>query len=308
MGNDIGEMSKQPDQEACCRYCRVTGRATVWTFSTGADYPQGCWCKTKQSINPNCNGPSCARVSGHFAPPCVPWGWIFTIMLLVGSILYGFVGMFINQRQGLDEMPNAAFWRETAALVRDGFAFATASAGGGVSSAMSRSRSSYTPVEGQGGAAAADQQEESPEAEEARKLRRKLEKKLKPSTPGPRTRLIEASIIGRRRTVKELLGDRDRAELDCGDQRGSTAFHHACAGGHVETLELLLAAGCKTTLTDDRGKTGWALARAAGPSRQAVTDLLTAQAQGGHKHLRLELEAVASEAGPTAQLDVPTMR
>ena len=62
MGNDIGEMSKQPDQEACCRYCRVTGRATVWTFSTGADYPQGCWCKTKQSINPNCNGPSfCAN-------------------------------------------------------------------------------------------------------------------------------------------------------------------------------------------------------------------------------------------------------
>ena len=113
----------------------------------------------------------------------------------------------------------------------------------------------------------------------------------------------------RRRTVKELLGDRQaRAELDCGDQWGSTAFHHACAGGHVETLELLLAAGCKTTLTDDRGKTGWALARAAGPSRQAVTDLLTAQAQGGHKHLRLELEAVASEAGPTAQLDVPTMR
>ena len=68
---------------------------------------------------------------------------------------------------------------------------------------MTRSRSSYTPVEGQGGAAAAE--EESPEAEEARKLRRKLEKKLKPSTPGPRTRLIEASIVGRRRTVKELL-------------------------------------------------------------------------------------------------------
>ena len=43
----------------------------------------------------------------------------------------------------------------------------------------------------------------------------------------------------RRRTVKELLGDRQaRAELDFGDPRGSTAFHHACAGGHVETLEV----------------------------------------------------------------------
>ena len=52
---------------------------------------------------------------------------------------------------------------------------------------------------------------------------------------------------------------------------------------------MLIGAGCKTSLTDDLGKTGWDLAIAAGPSRRAVTArLATLAAEGTHKHLELE--------------------
>ena len=58
-------------------------------------------------------------------------------------------------------------------------------------------------------------------------------------------------------------------------------------------LELLVAAGCKTALVDDLGKTGWALALAAGSSRREVTARLDQLATAGHKTLALEAEARA---------------
>ena len=66
------------------------------------------------------------------------------------------------------------------------------------------------------------------------------------------------------------------------------------AGGHIDVLELLVAAGCKTALTDDLGKTGWDLALAAGSSRHEVVRCLQQLADDGNKTLALESQARAS--------------
>jgi hypothetical protein len=49
-------------------------------------------------------------------------------------------------------------------------------------------------------------------------------------------------------------------DINAGDQRRFTAFHCACAAGHVECVRALLAAGCDTTLRNDVGLSGWELA------------------------------------------------
>jgi ankyrin repeat protein len=90
-------------------------------------------------------------------------------------------------------------------------------------------------------------------------------------------------------------------ELDRGDPRGCTAFHHACAGGHVDCVKALLKAGCGTARTNDAGETGWALARQSG--RQPALMLLRKYAAKGHPELGLELaleQAAAAEEAAAA--------
>ena len=238
LGNDVGSKTEQPSREACCEFCRVTNTATAWTYSTGADYPKACWCKTQESTNPGCV-PPCPRVSGHILPPCLPWGWTFLVLLLVGSVLYAGIGIAYNAKVlGKDELPNTEFWGELAALVRDGIAYTFSTAATTVQDAARPTpRGDYDAIGGvdeeAGGAAAAGVDVE------AEKILSKFRKKSKPAKTGPRTRLVEAAIIGRKKAVKELLREKEaKAELDCGDQRGATAFHHAC-GACCRALMLL---------------------------------------------------------------------
>jgi hypothetical protein len=48
--------------------------------------------------------------------------------------------------------------------------------------------------------------------------------------------------------------------VDDGDPRGCTAYHHACAGGQLECVKLLLRAGAGTLATSAGAETGWDLA------------------------------------------------
>ena len=48
--------------------------------------------------------------------------------------------------------------------------------------------------------------------------------------------------------------------MDDGDPRGCTAYHHACAGGQLECVKLLLRAGAGTLATSAGAETGWDLA------------------------------------------------
>ena len=221
LGNDIGEMSKQPDRETCCRFCRSTQKATAWTYSTGSDYPQGCWCKTEASSNPACAAP-CPRISGQILPPCLPWGWTFLICLSIGTVAYGFLGVVYNAKVlGKDEFPNADFWLELTSLVRDGVSYT-------FNTSLSAARDAARPTP------RGDYQEvveevdpaEAPASASLAEARERFKRKSKPAKPGKRTRLMEAAIIGRRKAVKDLLKERKgMKELDSGDQRGATAYH-----------------------------------------------------------------------------------
>ena len=83
---------------------------------------------------------------------------------------------------------------------------------------------------------------------------------------------------------KALAPDED---IDVADSRGYTAYHHACAGGHLECVKALLKAGCDTLRTNDGGATGWQLAEKGG--RSDVTAYLSKYGEKGHKGLALEL-------------------
>lgn len=227
LGNDVGTMSEQPSHEACCEFCRVTNEATAWTYSTGSDYPNGCWCKTQESHNPNCVPPNCQRVSGNIMPPCFPWGWVFMISLAISGVAYTVIGSAYNaQVYGKDELPNAEFWGGLSSLVRDGVAYTFSTA---ASTARGRVAKDYTEIDRADPADIAEPAPPTEAGKQAQKTVSKFEKKNKPAKIGPRTRLMEAAIIGSKKAAKELLRDQEaKAELNCGDQRGSTAFHHAC--------------------------------------------------------------------------------
>ena len=76
---------------------------------------------------------------------------------------------------------------------------------------------------------------------------------------GERTALHAAAAVGDTHTLQKLL--RSQAKLlDAGDSRNYTAFHVACAGGHVECVKALCQAGCDTEVVNDVGLTGWELA------------------------------------------------
>ena len=76
---------------------------------------------------------------------------------------------------------------------------------------------------------------------------------------GERTALHAAAAVGDTHSLQKLL--RSQAKLlDAGDSRNYTAFHVACAGGHVECVKALCQAGCDTEVVNDVGLTGWELA------------------------------------------------
>ena len=71
----------------------------------------------------------------------------------------------------------------------------------------------------------------------------------------------KALWIGNSARVEALLKSGSRTDLDARDTRGYTPFMVACAGGHVDVVRMLCAAGCDCTLRNDVG-----LVRHANPS------------------------------------------
>ena len=69
-------------------------------------------------------------------------------------------------------------------------------------------------------------------------------------------------MIGQTDKLKKLLKKDGGKEINLGDGRGFTAFHHACANGHPDCVKQLLVHNCDTLLLNDAGKTGWDLAAA----------------------------------------------
>ena len=72
--------------------------------------------------------------------------------------------------------------------------------------------------------------------------------------------LHTATATGDARKLQQALLALAPGLIDQGDHKRYTAFHVACAGGHVACAEALLRAGCNVSLRNDTGLTGCELA------------------------------------------------
>jgi hypothetical protein len=146
-------------------------------------------------------------------------GWLIIGGMVIFAILYIFFGTLYNSKVlDKEELPHAEFWRSLSGLVQDGVRYAFSCFSDTVSSSRAQA-GGYTPVANVG----FEVQEE--EGERTKKFR----KKQSPALVGRRTRLCEAAMVGTTKLVKQRLkSEEGQAELDRGDARGCTPFHHAC--------------------------------------------------------------------------------
>jgi hypothetical protein len=178
-------------------------------------------------------------------------GWTFALGMVAAAALYFCSGALLKRaRRGLPgggaggglggALPHHAFWVELAALVLDGVSF-TVHLGRPVALGTATASADATAAVAPGAPAAAL-------LGAGQALR------------GRTTALHAAAIRGDAKELATLLRAGSCLPLDGGDKRCYTAFHTACAGGHVACARLLLAAGCDPDLQNNVGLTGWALA------------------------------------------------
>ena len=77
------------------------------------------------------------------------------------------------------------------------------------------------------------------------------------------TALMAAASRGALRMVQLLVDAGARLDTQA-PINGATAFHYACTMGHPDAVELLVRAGCDTTIRCSDGETGWEWAASAG--------------------------------------------
>lgn len=160
----------------------------------------------------------------------------------------------------LPQLPHRTFWGELAGLVRDGVSFvahgggtsgsAAAGGGGGGSGSGSHGNAGLKA----GLLAQGERPDQAPR--------------------GVATPLHIAAQLGDGKGLWNLLqGDkRFRPPIDGGDARRYTALHCACAGGHAECAQMLIDAGCDTTLTNDIGARATLPNRGRGPAARTLLD------------------------------------
>ena len=103
-----------------------------------------------------------------------------------------------------------------------------------------------------------------------------------------------AAINGSASEVGQMLRGIAPALLDSQDNRGYSAYHHACANGHAAVVEALVHAGCNTQLANDFHLTGWRLARSL--KKETVMRALDEVAGTAHKELAAEKVQIDREA------------
>lgn len=100
-----------------------------------------------------------------------------------------------------------------------------------------------------------------------------------------------AAITGSTAELEGILAAATRQLMDSQDNRGYSAYHHACANGHAAAVQALVHAGCNTQLANDFHLTGWRLAISL-----RKDDVLTTLSEiGSRAHPDLAGEKVAIE-------------
>lgn len=91
----------------------------------------------------------------------------------------------------------------------------------------------------------------------------------------------QAAMMGKVDAVQQAL--RNGLDVDVRGNGQSTAYMLACLNDRVEVCEMLLEAGCDTSLVDAQGRTG--LDKAVSRGRHNVQSLLAKHAAAGHAAL-----------------------
>ena len=268
---EVGDCKSEPSQvalvfaggkEACCTFCIEYNRRNLQPPCTHASFgpsSQGvqnlCYAKTgPPSKLTASNYPRASFLAGlpcatYHPPGPVPWG--FTFLLAMGFLLVGYFAG--GTRLGARRHPHSHAWHKLWGLVIDGYNFAYL----GMRSSEDDSRDCGGDRGGSSGGKEAARQSQlallsEPGGTETAAPRR--------ATRGVTTPLHQAVVTGSTSKVQGLLTRCPPSGINAGDKRSFTPFHIACAGGHVEIVELLLAAGCDAGLTNDGGYDGWELA------------------------------------------------
>lgn len=215
------------------------------------------------------SGSACSKAAEEEAD-----SWIFVDAFLLIMSVYFVGGIVVKKQQGRagpgDWLPNHQFWTELYGLVIDGIGLV---ARGGkpagyaeISAAVdAMATETATGVE----ASRSDKKDAEDPVPNARQATR--------SNP---TSLHSTATLGDVKKLKKLLTANNPSHIDAGDSRRYTAFHVACAAGHLDCkilfreskpdvsidpglcvpnagARLLRNAGCDTELTNDVGLTGW---------------------------------------------------
>jgi hypothetical protein len=117
----------------------------------------------------------------------------------------------------------------------------------------------------------------------------------------------EHSRVSDLRSVVEELMVTDGFDINYADEKGWTAYHHACERGSLQVVVVLLGCGCDTARCSAIGHTGWARARrgakrAASMAQQEACAAMAAflegvAKKGEHVNLRFEWAAQMLEEG-----------
>ena len=225
-----------PNNDPCKLWIDLDGTSPAPTPGAQSGKLQGAHCTAPPGVDPN-----------HAPVPLlmlVSAGWLLLIVLGAAAAGYLVVGTFLLPERG--RLPHARFWAELAGLVRDGISFALRGGQGGIAS----TNGSAGPKAAGAGAG---------ERQGAGLSEALLGEAQQQATRGTPTPLHIAAQLGDAQGLAKLLQAGQHA-LDAGDGRRYTAYHCACAGGHVECARLLAEAGCDTRLLNDVGLTARQLA------------------------------------------------
>ena len=262
----VGECKAAPTQvalifdgkEACCTFCIEHNRRGLQPPCTRASFgPSGggiqnlCYMFAKSGTPSKLEASKCPRASFLAGEPCATyhppssasWGVVFLLALGVVVVAYVTGGL----RLGARRHPHSRAWQDFWGFVVDGFHFVA--------------RGKLESTGGDGRDASSDKEAQNPRAPLLLPASGASTDAAVPkqATRGVATALHQAVATASVSKVQQLLTS-PCASLNAGDKRSSTPFHNACASGHVEIVQLLLAAGCDTGLTNDSGYDGWELA------------------------------------------------
>lgn len=212
--------------------CVLAGRSAethsfLHTLSPSAHFFCPGWTSGKLS------GSSCSEAAKQAED-----SWIFVVLFLLSMSGYFVGGIVVKKQQGRsapgDWLPNHQFWAALYGLVIDGVGLVARGGKPAGYAEISAAVDAMAKEKATGGGVSLLAEEE--EVEDGVLTKRQ-------ATRSQPTSLHSAATVGDVKKLERLLKASGCPQIDCGDSRRYTAFHVACAAGHLD---------CKILFDDER--------------------------------------------------------